>query len=69
MTLLSAALLLFLVMDPLGNIPVFLTTLKSVEPHRQLRVVLRELVIALAVLVAFLFTGCYILAFLQISEP
>lgn len=69
MTLLSAALLLFLVMDPLGNIPVFLTTLKSVEPKRQLRVVLRELVIALAVLIAFLFSGRYILGFLQISEP
>jgi len=69
MTLLSAALLLFLVMDPLGNIPVFLTTLKAVEPKRQVRVVLRELVIALVVLIIFLFSGRYILGFLQISEP
>ena len=69
MTLLSAALLLFLVMDPLGNIPVFLTTLKSVDAKRQVRVVLRELLIALAVLVIFLFAGRYILAILQISEP
>ena len=69
MSLFSAALLLFLVMDPLGNIPMFLTTLKSVEPKRQLRVVLRELAIALVVLVVFLFAGRYILGFLQISEP
>lgn len=69
MDILSAALLLFLVMDPLGNIPVFLSTLKTVEPKRQLRVVLRELFIALVVLVVFLFAGRYILGFLHISEP
>ena len=69
MSLLSAALLLFLVLDPVGNIPVFLTTLKAVEPERQVRVVLRELVIALVVLVLFLFAGRYILTALQISEP
>jgi len=68
MSILSAALLLFLVMDPLGNIPFFLTTLRQVESKRQLRVLLRELVIALAVLVIFLFGGRYILGFLQISE-
>ena len=68
MSILSAALLLFLVMDPLGNIPFFLTTLRQVESKRQLRVLLRELAIALAVLVVFLFGGRYILGFLQISE-
>jgi multiple antibiotic resistance protein len=69
MTLASAALLLFLVMDPLGNIPFFLSALKRVDPGRQRRVVLRELLIALGVLVCFLFAGRYILQLLQISEP
>jgi len=69
MTLLSAAVLLFLVMDPLGNVPFFLATLTQVEPVRQKRVVVRELVIALAVLVFFLFAGRYVLALLRISEP
>lgn len=69
MTIASAALLLFLVMDPLGNIPFFLSALKHVEPARQRRVVLRELLIALAVLIGFLFVGRHLLEILHISEP
>ena len=69
MTLLSAAMLLFLVMDPFGNIPLFLTALKDVEPARHKRIIFRELMIALIVLVIFLFTGQYILQLLHVSEP
>lgn len=69
MTLLSAALLLFLVMDPLGNIPLFLTALKSVAPERRLKVIIRELFIALAVMIIFLFSGQAFLSALHISEP
>lgn len=69
MTLASAALLLFLVIDPLGNIPFFLAALKQVEPARRRRVIGRELLIALAVMVLFLFAGRYILNLLHISEP
>ncbi|MGD9589289.1 MAG: MarC family protein [Pyrinomonadaceae bacterium] len=68
MTTLSAALLLFLVMDPLGNIPLFMTTLKKVDEKRQRLVVVRELLIALAVLVGFLFLGQYLLRLLHLSE-
>ena len=68
MTILSAALLLFLVMDPLGNIPLFMTTLKKVAPARQRKVVIRELVIALIVLVGFLFLGQYLLQALHLSQ-
>ncbi len=69
MTVGSAAMLLFLVMDPLGNIPFFVAALQRVEPARQNWVVLRELLIALAVLVAFLFVGRPLLDLLHISEP
>lgn len=69
MTLLSAALLLFLVMDPLGNVPFFLSALRNVDPARRNLVVLRELLIALAILVMFLFTGRYVLDLLRISDP
>ncbi len=69
MTVLSAAVLLFLVMDPLGNVPFFLSALKQVEPARQRVVVVRELLIALGVLVLFLFAGRYVLAALHITEP
>ena len=57
MTILSAALLLFLILDPLGNIPVFLSLLKPLAPRRQRVVLVRELLIALAVLMAFLWGG------------
>ena len=35
MTLAAAAILLFFVMDPIGNIPLFLAALKTVEPDRR----------------------------------
>jgi multiple antibiotic resistance protein len=69
MTVLSAAILLFLVMDPLGNILPFVTALRSVPVARRKRVVARELVIAYAVLVIFLFTGEHLLRILNISGP
>src|SRR5262245_65151333 len=65
----SAAVLLFLVMDPLGNIPFFLASLQQVDPVRQSRVVTRELVIAYGVMVVFLFAGQSLLGMLHISEP
>lgn len=65
----SAAFLLFLVMDPLGNIPFFLPALAAVEPERQNRVVVRELLIAYAVMVAFLFAGAQVLRLLNVTEP
>ena len=69
MTILSAALLLFLVMDPISNVPFFLTALRDVEPRRQRWVTIRELLIALSVMILFLFLGPFALEFLQISEP
>lgn len=69
MTITSAAITLFLVMDPLGNIPIFLSLLEEIEPRRRLRVIIREMIIALAILVGFLFFGQYVLAALHISEP
>lgn len=68
MSLLSASVLLFFVMDPLGNVPLFLTALKDVDPARQRQVILRELLIALAILVLFLFLGRYILGVLHVSR-
>lgn len=68
MTIISAAILLFLVLDPVGNIPVFLAILKDVEPKRRRTVLIRELFIALVILIIFLFGGKYILAFLHVSQ-
>ncbi|MFO0028478.1 MAG: YhgN family NAAT transporter [Pseudomonadota bacterium] len=68
MDLWSAALLLFLIMDPLGNVPLFLSLLKDLPPRRRRVVLARELLIALGVLFAFLFGGRWILELLQLKQ-
>jgi len=64
----SAVLTLFLVMDPLGNIPPFLSVLKNVQPERRRRVLLREILIAYVVLLVFLFLGKSVLALLSLQQ-
>jgi small neutral amino acid transporter SnatA (MarC family) len=68
MTVTSAALLLFLILDPLGNIPIFLSLLRSLSPQRQRIVLARELLIALAVLMAFLWGGKYALEVMHLRQ-
>ena len=68
MTTLSAALLLFLILDPLGNIPVFLGLLKPLPAHRRRVVLVRELLIALGVLFAFLWGGKYVLEAMHLRQ-
>jgi len=68
MTILSAALLLFLILDPLGNIPVFLSLLRGMPARRQRIVLARELLIALAVLMLFLWCGKYALEAMHLRQ-
>lgn len=68
MTVFSAAVLLFLVMDPFGNIPFFISALRPMEKTRRQWVILRELLIALLVMITFLFSGQYLLSILQITD-
>lgn len=63
----AAAVALFLIMDPLGNIPIFLSVLKQVPERRRLWVLIRELLIALALMMLFLFSGSSILKLLGLS--
>lgn len=56
-------------MDPLGNIPLFLSSLKPVDSSRRLKVIIRELLIAYVLLIFFLFAGKSLLETLSISEP
>ncbi|HUX22524.1 MAG TPA: MarC family protein [Spirochaetia bacterium] len=69
MTIYSMAITLLLVMDPFGNIPTFLALLKDYTARRRRTIILREMAIALLVLILFLFFGKYILAGMNISEP
>ena len=68
MTTLSAAILLFLILDPLGNIPLFLGLLKQLPPRRRRIVLGRELLIALAVLLLFLLGGQYLLQVMHLRQ-
>ncbi|MCC8363870.1 hypothetical protein LK996_12395 [Lysobacter sp. A6] len=68
MTIASAALLLFLILDPLGNIPVFLGLLKPLPPARRRIVLARELLIALVVLMLFLWGGKYALELMHLRQ-
>ena len=65
----SAVVILLLVMDPIGNIPLFVSLLRPVEPARRTRVILRECAIAFAVLLVFVFFGSAILGVLGLSDP
>lgn len=67
MDILSAATLLFLIMDPLGNLPVVLSILKHIDPKRRRNMMIRELLFALLILMLFLFAGQSILGFLQVQ--
>ena len=60
--IISAAVLLILIMDPLGNLPIFMSVLKHTEPKRRRVIMIRELLIALLLMLIFLFAGEKILA-------
>jgi multiple antibiotic resistance protein len=66
--LVQAVVTLFIIMDPLGNIPLFLSVLKTVAPERRSRVLLREIAIAYGVLLVFLFIGNHVLTFLGLTQ-
>jgi multiple antibiotic resistance protein len=64
----AAVVTLFLIMDPLGNIPPFLSILKAVPVERRRLVLLREISFAYGVLLIFLFVGKYVLQFLRLEQ-
>lgn len=68
MSLLSIAFSLFLLMDPIGNIPFYISFLKGLEPHRQRRVIFREMIIALGIIILFNFVGDGLMQFLKVRE-
>lgn len=61
-------ILLFLVTDPVGNIPFFVSVLRQVPPARRWRIVVRECVIAFVLLLLFMLLGKHFLAAIQLSE-
>jgi MarC family membrane protein len=68
MDIVSATILLVLVMDPFGNMPLVISVLKNVDPSARTRVVLRECAIAYAVLLTFMFSGQKFMQLLGLSD-
>ncbi len=64
----SAVVLLLLVFDPFGNVPIFVSALREVAPERRRAVILRECLIAFGVLVVFAFVGGPFMRVLGLSE-
>lgn len=67
-TFLSALILLLLVLDPLGSLPIFIPILRDVPKERRARVALREVSLAFCVLLAFMFFGESFLRVMHLSE-
>ena len=68
LTLKTATITLILVMDPLGNVPMFLSALKNVDSSRRKKIILRESLFAFLILTLFLFFGQNILKSFGVSE-
>jgi multiple antibiotic resistance protein len=66
--LLSISFMLFLLMDSIGSIPCYISLLKGIESHKQLRIIIREMIIALTIILLFYFSGEGILQFLDIRS-
>ncbi len=66
-TFASATILLILITDPIGNIPIFANALKHVAPQRRPWVILREVLIAFVLLLTFMFVGDSFLRVMNLS--
>jgi MarC family membrane protein len=67
-TFVSATILLLLITDPFGNIPIFVNALRNVAPERRMWVILREVLIAFLLLLTFMFVGDGFLRLINLSE-
>lgn len=65
----NAALLFFFVISPLGIVPAMLAALKNVDPAKHKRIIIRECLIALGIMLVFMFSGQGLLNMLSISIP
>lgn len=68
MSLLSVSLILFLIMDPVGNVSSYLTLTRGIVPARRRMILMRELGIAFVAMILFNFLGKFIFDLLQISH-
>lgn len=59
---------IFFVFNSIGMVPIFVALLAKYDQKKQIKIIIRELIIALVVLLAFTFYGAKILDSLKISQ-
>lgn len=64
----TTAVTLFLIMDPFGNLPIWMSVLNHVPRERRQRIIIRETLIALIIMLVFLYSGPSILRVLNLSR-
>ncbi len=64
----AAAVLLFLVIDPLGNIPLFSAVLKPYSAQKRRRIIVRETIFSFLILLVFMLTGKKFLDVMHLSQ-
>jgi multiple antibiotic resistance protein len=67
MSLISVSVILFLIMDSIGNVSSFLTLVKDIDAKRVRWIIVREMLIALGFMFLFYILGEVILDLLQVS--
>ena len=65
---LSALLVLLIVMDPLGNVPIVLSLLRDTPKERRFLVITRECLFALAILLVFMLVGDRLLHVMHLTD-
>lgn len=68
MGILSVAFSLFLLIDAVGNVPLFISFLKGINAKRRLVIIFRELLIALGIMIFVCFAGEWLLKALGIDH-
>ena len=68
-TFINAFATLFVTIDPIGNVPIFMALISTYSAATQRAITIRACVVALIILLVFAFVGGTLLTFLGISLP
>lgn len=69
MSPITIAVTLFVTLNAIGNIPVFIAMLKDFDMARQRKIIIREMVFALLILLIFSYFGDFVLGLLNLNIP
>lgn len=67
MDLVTSIIALYVIVDPLGNIPIYLSLTKDMNRDAARRILVVSVVVATAVLLVFALTGLWVLSYFDIS--